>query len=117
MERKIIIVFSLILLFASGCSVSEFNRAIFHKRIDTIETFINQSNWTEAENEVEELKRIYTDDLWKLQVLGDDREYTVLKMEINKLLTAIDASDKQAAKMQIAIIEGYLNQVSLDDLP
>jgi len=83
----------------------------FNEHIDTIEHHLTDADWEVLEEQGDHLKRLYEDEQWKLQLLGDEGEYEGLNIGINRFLKAIEEEDMIEAKLELATIQTLIDDI------
>lgn len=109
MKLKIIL-FVFLLITIPGCSNQVGGDYLFN-HIDQLEQAIDQSNWDEVLLQSEELKDIYEDSKWKIQLIGDEDEYEGLYQSINNLIAVVKEKDTTNARLQLASIKSILEDI------
>lgn len=100
----------IVILLLSGCS-NKVGGDYFFNHIDEMEQALSQPEWTVITQQAEELKYMYKDNKWKLQLIGDEGEYESLDESIGKLIEAIKEEDILNVRMELATIKSYLNGI------
>ncbi|PAV28634.1 hypothetical protein CIL05_15170 [Virgibacillus profundi] len=108
MKRSVF--FLLILVILSGCT-NRIGGDYFFEHITAMENQLEKTNWVLLSEEASKLKNMYSDNKWKLQLLGDETEYEGLHDNINKLIAAIDVEDQTETKVGLAAIESLLENI------
>lgn len=108
MKRFFILI--LILSILSGCS-DTLKGENFLKYTNQIDYSITEGKWVETKTLTLKLKELYKNDKWKLQLLGDEGEYEGLYRSINSLIVACEESDSTNAKLELADIESYIEDI------
>lgn len=113
-EKHLIIkrrwIFLLIILTFFGCSKYTGKEALF-THVKTIENFIDNEDWDQLNQQVDQLNTLYEKNKWKLQLLGDEDEYESLTETIDRLIVAIDEQDKTQAKLELATVKSILKEL------
>lgn len=82
-----------------------------YRQAKSISTFINHKDWEKAIQKSDELKKLYQDNRWKYQLLGDEGEYEELNREIDRLRAAVKEKDRKQANIMIAAILSILEEI------
>lgn len=104
------ILYLLMFLFLSGCTNRVGGEAFFN-RLDEIEQALDQGEWNTITQHAEELKHIYSDQKWKIQLLGDEGEYESLYRSINNLIAAIKEKDSVNVRLELATAKSLLEDI------
>ena len=108
MKKIILIVCSCVFLI--GCE-NNIGGDIFFNQIQTIEDALEHPDWTEVAAKAKELKQIYKEEKWKIQLLGDEDEYESLYESINKLIVASDKQDQMNTHMELSVIHTHIEDI------
>lgn len=100
----------IIILLLSGCS-DPVGGEVFFNHIDEMEQALDQQEWNMITQYVEDFKKIYKDEQWKLQLLGDEEEYEGLYRSINNLVAAVKEEDSVNLRMELATSRTILEQI------
>ncbi|WP_176330350.1 DUF4363 family protein [Oceanobacillus rekensis] len=106
---KTIIYLSLFILL-SGCAQT-IGGDIFFKPMDELEQALDQPEWEEISLQANELKSIYEDNKWKIQLLGDEGEYEGLNESINKMIAAAKEEDTTNVRMELATARSLIKDI------
>ncbi len=98
------------ILLLSGCT-NKIGGEVFFNRLDDMEQALEQEEWNTLTQHAEELKRIYNDQKWKLQLLGDEGEYENLYRSINNLIAAIKEKDSVNVRLELATTRSFLEDI------
>jgi len=82
--------------------------------LDTIQSLEQELNNTDSEilsQLANQLKEHYRHHYWKIVLIGDEGEYERLNESINRLITAIDASELNDAKIELATIKTIVKDI------
>ncbi len=109
MMKRYLFCFVIILLI-SGCS-KPVGGEVFFNHLDEIEQALNQPEWNMITQYAEDFKKIYEDEQWKLQLLGDEEEYEGLYRSINNLIAAAKEEDSVNLRMELATSRTILEQI------
>lgn len=109
MLKKLVglVLFTIVL---SGCS-NILGKEEFIDIIQQIENEVEQKEWDELTNNGEKLLATYNTNKWKLQMIGDEREYEELFETIHRLLVAIEEKDTTQIKLQLATIKAIIEDI------
>lgn len=107
MKRILLLIVTSLLIACTNVT----GQANFKECIDTIETHLAQADWDDLEKQGDYLKRLYKEEQWKLQLLGDEGEYEELNIGINRFLKAIEEEDMTEAKLEIATIQSLIHDI------
>lgn len=107
MKQIIIVMFVIVLM---GCG-NMTGKTLFNEQIKMMETKFNEEDWTQLQSKADHLKKLYKEQQWKLQLLGDEGEYEDLNISINRLLIAIEEEDKTEAKLEMTTIQSLIDDI------
>ncbi|GAB3804549.1 DUF4363 family protein [Virgibacillus kimchii] len=107
--RKIII-YTCLLLLLTSCEIMV-GGDVFFKQINEMENGLEDPNWEEAIVQAKELKEIYKNNKWKIQLLGDEDEYESLYESINKLITVTKEKDLMNTRLELVTIHTYIEDI------
>ncbi|WP_085524418.1 DUF4363 family protein [Tuberibacillus sp. Marseille-P3662] len=107
---KRVIFLSFLLITVTGCT-NRIGGDIFFNQIDELQYSLNHSEWEQFTNEANELKRLYEEDKWVLQLLGDEGEYEALHENINQLIAATKEKDRTQTRVSLASIRTLLQNI------
>lgn len=93
-----------------GCE-NNFGGQAFYDQIKEIESRVEAEDWDDVVVKAEELKELYKQDKWKLQLLGDEDEYEGLYEAINKLITAGKGKDEANVRMELSGIHTRIEDI------
>jgi hypothetical protein len=94
----------------SGCSgVTGEND--FSKKINSIEQALHDEDWNQLKSLGNELDQLYQGSQWKIQLMGDEDEYESLQESINHLTVAIEEKDLTEAKLEVATIKTFIEDI------
>lgn len=114
MLRKSILISLLIMLLLlfmlPGCSNIIGSQAL-KGQINVMQQQLMAEDWEALGIQMNRLNKIYSDNEWKLQLIGDEGEYERLHESINRLQAAITAKDIQAASLELATIESIAEDI------
>lgn len=96
------------LLIACGNVTGQAN---FNERIDIIEQHLAEEDWNNLQEQGNLLKKLYDDQQWKIQLLGDEGEYEGLNIGINRFLKAIEEEAMMEAKLELATIQSLIDDI------
>jgi hypothetical protein len=94
----------------SSMSIEPKTNNIFDK-IDEINMSIRQLDWERVNEEADTLKVLYAKEKWKLQLLGDEREYEQVENEIFRFKEAAEEKDKSQSKIILSSIRTTLKNI------
>ena len=100
----------LLLVILSGCS-SITGENDFSKKVNSIEHALEDLDWNQLKSLGNELDQLYDGSQWKIQLLGDEGEYESLQGSINQLIVAIEEQDLTEAKLELATIKTFLEDI------
>lgn len=83
----------------------------FYKKINKIDQLIQKKNWEEASSETSALRKLYKKKEWKIQLIGDEREYEGIGEGLDALHAAVKVKDKVQATTELANIHALLESV------
>ena len=104
------LLYLLMILLLSACANKMGGEAFFN-RLDDMEQALDQEDWNTITQHAEELKRVYSDQKWKLQLLGDEGEYESLYRSINNLIAAIKEKDSVNVRLELATAKSLLEDI------
>ncbi|RHW37415.1 DUF4363 family protein [Lysinibacillus yapensis] len=107
-KKNILPLFLVVLLSGCGGIMGEND---FSGKIDDIEQALRKPNWKQLNSLGKDLDRLYEQNLWKIQLMGDEDEYESLQESINHLIVAIEEKDQTEIKLEIATIKTYLKDI------
>ena len=93
-----------------GCENNIGGQAFFDQ-IKEIESGMEAQDWEDVVVKSRELKELYKQDKWKLQLLGDEDEYESLYEAINKLIAAGKGEDEANIRMELSIIHTHIEDI------
>lgn len=108
--KKRIILLALLFIMLSGCSNQVGGEYFFH-HIDELEQALDQLNWNKITLQAEELKDIYSENKWKIQLIGDEDEYEGLYQSINNLIAAAKEQDSINLRLELASVKSILEDI------
>ena len=76
----------------SGCDNTTGGDLLFN-HVDQLEQALDHPKWEQITLRAYELKEVYEDNKWKLQLLGDEGEYEGLNESINNIIAAAKEED------------------------
>lgn len=79
--------------------------------MDQLEQALDHPEWEQITRQVYELKEIYEDNKWKLQLLGDEGEYEGLNESINKIIAAAKEEDTSNLRMELATVRSLIADI------
>ncbi|WP_176481868.1 DUF4363 family protein [Paucisalibacillus globulus] len=100
----------LITFFIGGCT-EPIGGDYFFNKVEALEVAISQEDWQNANMLLEDLKKLYKKNDWKLQLLGDEAEYEGMNEAISRLSAAIVSLDSKPALLELATIRAYLEEI------
>lgn len=109
MIKKTIIYMSLFILL-SACS-NTIGGDLFFNHMDQLEQALDHPEWEQITLQADELKDIYEDNKWKLQLLGDEGEYEQLNESINKIIAAAKEEDTTNVRMELATAKSLVTDI------
>ncbi|RDW18302.1 hypothetical protein CWR48_12025 [Oceanobacillus arenosus] len=111
MIKKLLISLFLVAIL-SGCT-NPVGGDYFFEQIDIIEQAMNerQIDWQQIEVQSKELKKLYKENKWRTQLIGDEREYEGLSESIAILIAAVDEKDATQAKVELATIKSIIEDI------
>ncbi|MDS9471173.1 DUF4363 family protein [Sporosarcina pasteurii] len=109
MKKKYTLIGILLLLLA-GCS-NITGHTYFNENISKIEEHLDYEDWGYLQKQAKDLKVLYDDQQWKLQLLGDEGEYEGLNISIHRLIKAIEHEDTTRATLELATIKVIINDI------
>lgn len=100
MIKKSLLFLSLIIIL-SGCAQASGKEPLLN-HMDHLENALDNPKWEQITQQANELKKIYKDNKWKLQLLGDEGEYEGLNESINKIIAAAKEKDTTNIRLEMA---------------
>lgn len=85
--------------------------AHFNENITALEEYLDKAEWRNLQTQAKDLKTLYKDQLWKLQLLGDEGEYEGLNESINRLLKTIEQQDVTQAKLALETVKTIIDDI------
>lgn len=70
--------------------------------MDKLEEALDDPEWEQIKVQAIELKEIYEEHKWKLQLLGDEGEYERLKESIQIIIAATKEKDTTNVRLELA---------------
>jgi hypothetical protein len=110
---SVVILFLTMFWILGGCSNDGINNSPIKYQIQEIKALVDGKNWSEASMAARNLKQLYEEKKWKLQLLGDETEYEGIDREIDKLSAAIEEKEPVQIKLGLAQIHTYLKSIYL----
>ena len=107
---KKIIIFMLLFILLSGCA-NTIGGDIFFNHMDQLEQALDQLDWEKIKLQAKELKAIYEDNKWKLQLIGDEGEYERLNESIHKIIAAANEEDTTNVRMELATARTLITDI------
>lgn len=98
------------IMFLSGCSNISGEEA-FSNNIKAIEHALKKPDWNQIESLGDDLKKLYNQSEWKIQLLGDEDEYEGLQESINQLIAAIEEKEIPEIKLELATVKTFLDNI------
>ncbi|SDQ67375.1 protein of unknown function [Virgibacillus subterraneus] len=111
MKIPILVILFLCFTILFGCSTEKIQGLPISQKAIEIRKLVNQSQWKKAEQEVALIQELYKSNKWRYQILGDKIEYHNLNIHIKKLKVALEEKDKTEAKLNIVMIENYIESL------
>ncbi|GGP09180.1 DUF4363 family protein [Oceanobacillus neutriphilus] len=108
--KKIIIIFTLIFIILSGCT-NQVGGDHFFNQIDKLEKAIAQPEWSKVTSQAEELKQMFEEDKWKIQLIGDEDEYEGLDESISNLIAAAKEEDSINTRLELATVKSIFEGI------
>ncbi|MFC4024703.1 DUF4363 family protein [Oceanobacillus longus] len=109
MIKKTIIYMSLFILL-SGCA-TKIGGDFFFDHMDQLEQALDHPKWEQITLQADQLKSIYEDNKWKLQLLGDEGEYERLNESINNIIAAAKEEDTTNVRMELATARSLITDI------
>lgn len=81
------------------------------RQVKEMNRLVDLEQWDQALKKAQAAEQTYKKNRWKLQFLGNEREYEGLDQEYAKLLEAIKEKEKAQVKMQLAVIQEILKDI------
>ncbi|MBP1948631.1 hypothetical protein [Virgibacillus litoralis] len=94
-----------------GCSTEKIQGLPISQKAIEVRKLVNQSQWDKAKHEAALIQELYESNLWRYQILGDKTEYHNLSIHIKELKVALEEKDKTEAKLNIVMIENYIESL------
>lgn len=110
MGKKGLILIMTVLLLLPGCS-NMIGKNDLNECITNLEQSLQQLDWETAQKQIDEMKKLYNSNKWKIQFLGDEGEYESLYESINKLNVVLEEKDLIYAKLELATIKSLVNDI------
>lgn len=85
----------------SGCAQASGKEPLL-SHMDLLENALDNPKWEQITQQANELKKIYKNNKWKLQLLGDEDEYEGLNESINKIIAAVKEKDTTNIRLEMA---------------
>lgn len=104
------VVYILVIILFSGCTKTIGGEFLLN-HIDQLEQALDHKDWEKISYQANELKNIYEDNKWKLQLLGDEGEYEGLNESINKIIAATMEEDVTNVRMEIATARTFVKDI------
>ncbi|HET7629630.1 MAG TPA: DUF4363 family protein [Bacillales bacterium] len=95
----------------AGSHDEDSGKTSLQSQVDSVRQSIEQKNWRRAAHGAHELRQMYDQKEWKLQLLGDESEYEGLQQDIARLQAAVKARDKANAFTELADIEVMISNI------
>ncbi|MFD1386477.1 DUF4363 family protein [Oceanobacillus oncorhynchi subsp. oncorhynchi] len=108
--KKQIIIFTLLFIVLSGCE-NQVGGNYFFDHTDQLEQSLNEPKWDEITTQAEELKNIFKNHKWKIQLIGDEDEYEGLHESINNLIAAAKENDSTSTRLELATVRSFLEDI------
>ncbi|WP_010649773.1 DUF4363 family protein [Oceanobacillus massiliensis] len=103
-------IYLLVLVALSGCA-GKIGGDYFFNQIDQLEQALDDSEWKKMNAQAAQLKEIYQDNKWKIQLLGDEGEYEGLYQSINKLIAAAKEEDTVNFRIELSTIRSFVEDI------
>lgn len=103
-------IYLLVLVALSGCE-GKIGGDYFFNQIDQLEQALDDSEWNKMNAQTAQLKEIYQDNKWKIQLLGDEGEYEGLYQSINKLIAAAKEEDTVNFRIELSTIRSFVEDI------
>jgi len=107
-KKGLLIMIALIVM--SGCSEQTGSKQLYDT-ISRLEQLINENDIPALKKEADSIRQAYQKNLWKLQLIGDEGEYEGLNQGISRFIAATEIEDIESAKMELASIKSYLEDI------
>ena len=98
----------LLFLLLAGCSSG---KDLFLNQIDQLDQALDEPEWEQIKSQSNELKKMYQENKWKLQMLGDEGEYEQLNESINTLIAATKEEDTTSARLELATARTLITDI------
>lgn len=102
--------FLLMLFFLSGCN-EPIGGKVFFDHLHEMEQAVDEQEWNQIAKQADELKRMYKEEKWKIQLLGDEGEYESLNRSINNLIVVIKEQDSVNVRLELSMIKTLLEDI------
>ncbi|TRM11490.1 DUF4363 family protein [Lentibacillus cibarius] len=102
--------FFVLMILLSGCT-TKIGEDVFITQVDELELALDQQDWNQITHYAEELKTVYQDEKWKIQLIGDEGEYEGLLESINKLIAATKEKDIKNVRMELASTKTLIEDI------
>lgn len=109
MIKKVVMV-TLIIVLLSGCTKTMGETTLLN-HLDQLDQSLDDQDWEKLSNQAKELKSMYEDNKWKLQLLGDEGEFEGLNGSINKIIAATIEEDHANVRMEIATARTFIKDI------
>lgn len=107
---KKIVIYMLLLILLSGCANISAGD-LFFNHMDQLEEALDQPDWEQIKLQANELKVIYEDNKWKLQLLGDEGEYESLNETIQRIIAVVKEEDITNMRMELATARALVKDI------
>src|SRR5699024_1223244 len=94
-----------------GCSMETIRQLPIYQSSDDVKGLVNDTHWKKAEEEGKHIEKLYKENKWKYQLMGDETEYNKLDEEISKLQVSLEEKDTKVAKRNIAVIQHFIESI------
>ncbi|GAA0488084.1 hypothetical protein GCM10008986_12080 [Salinibacillus aidingensis] len=108
---KKLIYMTLILCIITGCSATQETTKKFNEYLNQLEMSIQTNDWKQANKQVKKVKKQHDKELWKMQLLGEDRIYDNIQLSISHLKAAVKAENKKEIIKQTETIRFYVTEI------
>ncbi|MFC2949317.1 DUF4363 family protein [Virgibacillus sediminis] len=99
-----------LLILMSGCA-GVLGGDIFFDQVDKLESSLEASDWKKIEKEADELRKLYKEHRWKIQLIGDEGEYEGLYEAVSKLIAAAKEEDSTETRVELANVHRLLEDI------
>lgn len=100
----------LLFVLLSGCS-NIIGKDTFLNHMDQFEQALDDPEWKQIRDRADELEKIYNDNKWKIQLLGDEGEYERLSESIHIIIAAAKEEDTTNVRIELATARSLIEDI------